>query len=64
LKSRGYKLVKRTSINNWYVPRETDFQMSSLSEKFGLLRKMYLALPFRKVRLYFRRLRANKSVSP
>jgi len=63
LKSCGYKLVKRTSINNWYVPRETDFQMSSLSEKFGLLRKMYLALPFRKIRLYLRRRRANKSVS-
>jgi FkbM family methyltransferase len=63
LKSCGYKLVKRTSINNWYVPRETDFQMSSLSEKFELLRKMYLALPFRKIRLYLRRRRANKSVS-
>ncbi|MGB8370188.1 MAG: FkbM family methyltransferase [Limisphaerales bacterium] len=55
LKSRGYKLVKRTSINNWYVPRGTDFQMSSLSEKIELLRKMYLALPFRKIRLFIRR---------
>lgn len=62
LKSRGYKLVKRTSLNNWYVPRETDFQMSSLSEKIELLRKMYLALPFRKIRLYLRR-RANKLVA-
>jgi FkbM family methyltransferase len=58
LKSRGYKLVKRTTINNWYVPRETDFKMSSFVEKIGLLRKMYLALPFRKIRLYLRR-RAN-----
>jgi FkbM family methyltransferase len=63
LKSRGYKLVKRTSLNNWYVPRETDFQMSSLPEKFELLRKMYLALPFRKIRLYLRRRRASQSVS-
>lgn len=59
LKSRGYKIVKRTSINNWYVPRTTDFQMSSLAEKIGLLRKLYLALPFRKIRLYLRRRRAN-----
>jgi hypothetical protein len=29
--------------------------MSSLSEKIGLLRKMYLALPFRKIRLFIRR---------
>ena len=59
LKARGYKLVKRTSLNNWYVPRGTDFRMTSLSEKLELLRKMYLALPFRKGRLYLRRRRAN-----
>ena len=59
LKARGYKLVKRTSINNWYVPRDCDFQMSSVVEKIKLLRKMYLALPVRKMRLYLRRRRAN-----
>lgn len=59
LKSHGYKLVKRTTINNWYVPRESDFKMNSLVEKIGLLRKMYLALPFRKIRLYLRRRRAK-----
>ena len=59
LKSRGYKLVKRTTINNWYVPRETDFRMSSFLEKLGLLRKMYLALHFRKIRLYLRRRRVE-----
>ncbi|MGH7992430.1 MAG: FkbM family methyltransferase, partial [Limisphaerales bacterium] len=59
LRSRGYKLVKRTTINNWYVPRETDFRMSSFAEKLGLLRKIYLALPFRKIRLYLRRRQAN-----
>jgi hypothetical protein len=37
--------------------------VSSLAEKFELLRKMYLALLFRKIRLYLRRLRVNKSVS-
>ncbi len=55
LKSRGYRLVKRTTINNWYVPRDADFQLSSPLEKIKLLRKMYLALPFRKLRLYLRR---------
>jgi len=33
--------------------------MSSLPEKIELLRKLYLALPFRKIRLYLRRRRAN-----
>lgn len=55
LKSRNYKLVKRTTINNWYVPREHDFKMSSFMEKLELFRKMYLALPLRKIRLYLRR---------
>ncbi len=59
LKSRGYKLVKRTSLNNWYVPRECAFHMTSLPEKMELLRKMYLALPLRKIRLYLRHRRAN-----
>src|ERR1017187_10994765 len=59
LKARGYKLVKRMSINSWYVPRDCDFQMSSVVEKIKLLRKMYLALPVRKMRLYLRRRRAN-----
>lgn len=63
LKSRGYKLVKRTSINNWYVPRDCDFKMSSPLEKLKLLRKMYLALPFRKGRLYLRR-RAHAKKTP
>lgn len=57
LKLRGYKLVKRTTLNNWYVPRGCDFQMSSLSEKIELLRKIYLALPFRKIRLILHRRR-------
>lgn len=55
LKARGYKLVKRTCLNNWYVPRECDFRMSSLLERMELFRKFYLALPLRKIRLYLRR---------
>jgi FkbM family methyltransferase len=57
LRARGYKLVKRTSLNNWYVPRDCDFRMNSLPERMELFRKMYLALPFRKIRLYLRRRR-------
>ena len=60
LKSRGYRLVKRTTLNNWYVPRDRPFHMSSLAEKIELIRKMFLALPFRKIRLYLRRHRANQ----
>lgn len=37
--------------------------MSSLAEKIELLRKMYLALPFRKIRLYLRRRRVSKATT-
>lgn len=59
LTAKGYKLVKRTTLNNWYIPRGQPFHMSSFKERLELLRKMYLALPFRKIRLYLRRRRAN-----
>ena len=54
---RGYKLVKRTVINNWYVPRESTFTMATTTEKLELFRKMYLATPFRQIRLAMRRRR-------
>jgi FkbM family methyltransferase len=59
LKARGYKLVKRTTLNNWYVPRDCDFQMTSLAETMELRRKVFLSLPFRQLRLFLRRQRAD-----
>ena len=58
LKGRGYQLVKRTTLNNWYVPRGSAFTMSSWRERLELVRKMYLGLPFRKMRLFLRRHKA------
>jgi FkbM family methyltransferase len=55
LKQRGYKLVKRTSLNNWYIPKEQKFGMTTWFERLKLIRKMYLALPLRKLRLALRR---------
>jgi FkbM family methyltransferase len=57
LAERGYKLVKRTHLNNWYVLRDCDFQMSSLPERIELFRKVFLSLPFRKLRRFLRRAR-------
>ena len=41
LEARGYKLVRRTALNNWYVPRETPFPIS-LFGRWQLIRKLYL----------------------
>jgi FkbM family methyltransferase len=50
LRAQGYKLVKRTELNNWYVPQEVEFRMTTLWERLKLWRKVFLGLPFRKLR--------------
>jgi FkbM family methyltransferase len=56
LKNRGYRLVRRLGNNGWYVSTESPVRIS-LSDRWEILRKYYLALPFRIVRDAFRRLR-------
>jgi hypothetical protein len=61
--ARGYKLVKRTVLNNWYVARETRFTLTTLGERLELFRKMYLATPIRRWRLAVRRHRVARKAS-
>jgi FkbM family methyltransferase len=56
----GYRLVKRTGLNNWYVPRSQPFHMTSWIERLALFRKMFLSLPFRKFKQILRK-RKNRS---
>lgn len=60
LKNNGYKLVKRTGFNNWYIPVEECFNLSSRKEKFKIFKKLYLSLLFRKVKESFK----MKSLKP
>src|SRR2546428_234692 len=55
LRAHGYRLVKRTALNNWYIPEAAPFTMATLGERLELFRKMYLATPFRQWRLARRR---------
>jgi FkbM family methyltransferase len=53
LRKHGYKLVRRTGYNNWYVPWSAPvsvFSMSNLPELLRLGRKMWLNMPFDRVR--------------
>ena len=50
LRGQGYKLVKRTELNNWYVPREVKFSLTGFGERLKLWRKVFLGLPFRSFR--------------
>jgi FkbM family methyltransferase len=56
LRSHGYALMRRTGLNSWYVPRDWAPRLSFRGH-FEILRKYYLALPFRRLRDVKRRLR-------
>lgn len=50
----GYRLIRRTGFNSWYVPQA---QAPRLGRgRFELARKLYLSLPFRIMRNWKRRL--------
>ncbi|HSB48228.1 MAG TPA: FkbM family methyltransferase [Burkholderiales bacterium] len=50
LKRRGYRLVKRTLFNNWYVPEHEPFALASAQDKVLLFRKLYIGLAPRKLK--------------
>jgi FkbM family methyltransferase len=61
LRRHGYRLVKRTGLNNWYVPAESSATvcgMNSFAEMFYMWRKMWLNGPlnvaYRRVKRIFR----------
>jgi FkbM family methyltransferase len=53
---RGYKWIRRTGLNGWYVPPDSPMRVS-LFGRFQFLRKHYLATPFRRLREHSRRWR-------
>lgn len=54
----GYRLVKRTGLNSWYVPASEAFELTTPSERFGLWRKVWLRTPARKLKFALRRRRS------
>ncbi len=54
LRRAGYRFMRRTGFNNWYVPKEDPRCRIRLDQRLEFFRKMYLALPFRR----FQRFRA------
>lgn len=52
VRSQGYKLVKRTGLDDWYVPEGASFTLSTAGERLRLWKKVWLNTPFRKVRLW------------
>jgi FkbM family methyltransferase len=53
LRRHGYRLVKRTRLNNWYVPDNspaTVASMNTMDEAWQMWRKMWLNAPFDNLR--------------
>lgn len=55
LSAVGYRIVRRYENNGWYVPRSSGVRMQR-GDLWEILRKYYLALPFRRLRNFSRRL--------
>ena len=56
--ARGYRWMRRTDINSWYVPA-ADAPRLDLAERWQFVRKYYLGTPARRLREVLRRLRAR-----
>jgi FkbM family methyltransferase len=54
LTRRGYKWMRRTGINGWYVPADSRIAVSPMG-RLQFLRKHYLGVPFRNLREWKRR---------
>ncbi len=66
MRANGYRLVRRTELNGWYVPENAPIQFG-LGENIRLMRKYCLGLHLRKLRHGWRRLfydRAHQRHSP
>lgn len=59
LTARGYRLVRRTGLNAWYVPADAPVGVS-LFGRWQLFRKYVIGLPFRRIREALRQLRAKR----
>jgi FkbM family methyltransferase len=56
----GYRLAKRTGLNNWYVPKESDFRPATFGECIRLWKKVWANTPFRKIRVFLERREAER----
>lgn len=49
LRARGYKWIRRTGLNGWYVPESSPVEVSAFG-RWQFFRKHYLGTPFRHIR--------------
>ena len=62
LTAAGYRIIRRYENNGWYVPYDAP-QRCKWGDRWEILRKYYLALPFRKLRNASRRFRGTIKIA-
>jgi FkbM family methyltransferase len=63
LRNVGYRLIRRFENNGWYVPDDAAVTVAA-RQRWDILRKYYLGLPFRIARNASRRVRSRSSRRP
>ena len=59
--ARGYRLVKRTGCNNWYVPAGAPAPRTTAAERFALRKRIWVHTPLAAVREKLRALRRGRA---
>lgn len=54
IRAHGYRLVKRTQLNNWYIPMDTPFHLTNLFERLKLWRKLWPGTPVRRLKAWLK----------
>ena len=62
LTGRGYRWIRRTGIDNWYVPAKAAAPLG-IDGTWQFFNKVYLGTPFRRARFAWRRRRAAAKVA-
>lgn len=55
IRQQGYRLVKRTQLNNWYVPEDGRAPRTTFAERLRLWRKIWPGTPARMFKAWLRR---------
>jgi len=64
LRAHGYRLVRRTGYNNWYVPNTdpaTILRLCNARETWNLLRKMWVSSPFIRAKRVLKKARCKRT---
>ena len=55
IRGQGYRLVKRTQLNNWYVPADGAVPKTTFLERLRLWRKIWPGTPARMFKAWLKR---------